>query len=352
MKRFISGALQHSINLNPRCRPALVCLVVALAVFAQPSWRVTNKLPIGGQGGWDYLTLDPTTHRMYVPRSTHTMVIDSGTGHVIADIPGQKIAHGVTLVPEAGRGYISDGGGDGAIIVFDLKTNAVLGSVTATPDADGIIYDPATRKVVVVSGDKGVLMTLKPDLDPRTGKIDPPIELGGAPEFLAADGAGRVYVNLMDKNEVAVVDLKGRKVTARWPVAPGGAPVGMSLDAKNHRLFIGCRKPQQLVAIDTNTGKVVSSLPIGAGVDAVKNYSDEVFASCGDGTLTVARQKPDGTIGLSQTLNTQQGARTMDVDAQTGTIYLPAAEFDPPKSGTGRPVAKPGSFMIVVAKKG
>ena len=134
------------------------------------------------------------------------------------------------VVPEAGRGFITDGGGNGAIVIFDLKTNAILGSIVAQPDADGIIFDPASGRVVVVSGDKGVLMSIKPDIDPKSGKIDAPLDLGGAPEFLASDGAGKVYVNLMDKNEVAVVDMKARKVVARWPVAPGGAPVGMTID--------------------------------------------------------------------------------------------------------------------------
>src|SRR5215472_5074966 len=136
-------------------------------VQAQSHWQVNKTFSVGGQGGWDYLTVDPQAHRLYVPRSTHTMVIDAETGKTIADILGQKIAHGVAVVPAAGRGFISDGGGDGAIVVFDLKTNAVLGSISAQPDTDGIIYDPASGKVVAVSGDKGVLMSIKPDIDPK-----------------------------------------------------------------------------------------------------------------------------------------------------------------------------------------
>src|ERR1700736_1560711 len=194
-------------------------LVMALALLgvamAQTDWEVVKTFQIGGQGGWDYLTVDPQTHRLYVPRGTHTMVIDSESGKTIADIPGQKIAHGVAIVPEAGRGFISDGGGDGAIVIFDLKSYAVLGKLAAVPDADGIIYDAALGKVLVVSGDKGVLMSFKPDIDPASGKIDVPIELDGAPEFLASDGLGKVYVNLMDKNLVAVVDMKTRKGVSR-----------------------------------------------------------------------------------------------------------------------------------------
>src|SRR5579864_1151116 len=191
-----------------------------LPVHAQSGWKVEKTFSVGGQGGWDYLTVDPHTHRLYVPRSTHTMVIDSESGKTIADIPGQKIAHGVAIVPEAGRGFISDGGGEGAVVIFDLKTNAILGTITAQPDADGIIFDPASGRVLVVSGDKGVLMTLKPDIDPKNGKIEAPIELGGAPEFLASDGKGKAYINLEDKNEVVAVDINARKVVGRWPVAP------------------------------------------------------------------------------------------------------------------------------------
>src|SRR5437016_5258711 len=155
-------------------RMTTIILAAATLLLAATNWEVVKTFPIGGPGGWDYLTVDPQTHRLYVPRSTHTMVIDSETGKTIADIPGQKIAHGVAIVPSAGRGFISDGGGDGAIVIFDLKTNATLGTIVAQPDADGIIFDPASGRVLVVSGDKGTLMSLKPDIDPKNGKIDPP----------------------------------------------------------------------------------------------------------------------------------------------------------------------------------
>jgi hypothetical protein len=317
---------------------------------AQTDWAVVETFQIGGQGGWDYLTVDPRTHRLYVPRSTHTMVIDSQSGKTIGDIPGQKIAHGVAIVPEAGRGFISDGGGNGGVVIFDLKTHAVLGTSVAQPDADGIIFDSASGRVLVVSGDKGTLMSLKPDIDPGNGKIDAPIDLGGEPEFLASDGAGKVYVNLMNKNEVAVVDIMARKVIARWPVTPGGAPVGMAIDTKKRRLFIGCRKPQKLIVMSTDDGKVLADLPIGANVDATKIDNGQAFASCGDGTLTVAGDTTPGKFTIVQTVKTRQGARTMGVDPTTHKIYLPTAEFEEPKSG-GRPAAKPGTFMIVVVAR-
>ena len=151
---------------------SLVLSGICLPAHAQPSWEVLKTFPIGGQGGWDYLTVDPQTHQVYVPRTTHTMVIDAQSGKVIADLPGQKNAHGVALAPTAGRGFISDGGGDGAIVIFDLKTNAILGSLAAIPDADGIIYDSVSDQVLVVSGRGKALMSFKPDIDPKNGKID------------------------------------------------------------------------------------------------------------------------------------------------------------------------------------
>src|SRR5205085_8981862 len=215
----------------------ILLLASCQPVIAQTFWEVVNTFQIGGQGGWDYLTVDPQTHLLYVPRTTHTLVIDSQSGKTIADIPGQKNAHGVALAPASGRGFISDGGGDGAIVIFDLKTNAVLGSLAAMPDADGIIFDPAGAHVLVVSGRGKTLMSFKPDIDPKNGKIDEHIALRGEPEFLAADANGKVYINLMNTNEVAVVDFQARKVVANWPVAPGRLPVGMTLASDQGRLF-------------------------------------------------------------------------------------------------------------------
>ena len=217
---------------------AVLLLAGCLPALAQ-KWDVTRTMHIGGDGGWDYLTVDAQTHRLFVTRSTHTQVIDTATGKVVGDIPGQIGRMARRLCRLWDRGFITDGGGNGAIIVFDLKTYAVLGKLATMPDSDGIIYDRGQNLVLAVSGDGGKLMTFRPDIDPVHGKIDPPIDLGGSPEFLAADGEGKVYVNLEDKDLVAVVDLKARKVIARWPVAPGGHPVGMAIDRETplvHRL--------------------------------------------------------------------------------------------------------------------
>ena len=327
----------------------ILCIIGATAA-AQSNWAVEKTFHIGGEGGWDYITFDPQSHRLYVPRSTHTLVLDADSGKTIADIPGQKHNHGVALVPAAGRGFITDG--SGAIVIFDLKTNAVLGTLAAREDADGIIFDQASGLVLAVSGDDGVLMTLRPDGDPKTASIDPPIDLGGKPEFLVSDGAGKVYVNLVDKNRVAVVDVKARKVLAHWPVAPGGAPVGLSIDTDKHRLFIGCRNPQKLIVMSTDDGKVLADLPIGTGVDATRFDGHQAIASCRDGKLEVASESAPGKFEIVQTVTTPVGARTMDIDPAAHRIYLPTAEFEEQKPGsTGRPAAKPGTFMIVVVAR-
>ncbi|MGC1298361.1 MAG: hypothetical protein WA869_25320, partial [Alloacidobacterium sp.] len=272
-----------------------------------------------------------------------TQVIDAESGKVLGDIPGQERSHGVAIVPKLNRGFITDGGGSGSIVVFDLTSYAVLGKIPTMPDSDGIIYDAKLDKVLAVSGDGGVLMTFSPDIDPKSGKVEQ-IALGGAPEFLASDGSGKVYINLEDKDVVGVVDLKSKSVVARWPVAPGGHPVGMSMDAKSHRLFIGCRNPQKLVVMNSETGRVEASIPIGAGVDATGFHEGQAFASCRDGSLTVAVEKA-GSFDVEQTVKTPDGARTMGIDTAKHRIYLPTAEFEP--ATTGRPKAKPGTFMIV-----
>lgn len=325
-----------------------VLAALALPAAGQAHWTVTKTLPIGGEGAWDYVTVDSPGHRLFVTRTTHTMVIDSQTGKVLGDIPGQKGSHGVAIVPKAGRGFITDGGGTGAIVVFDLKTYAVLGQVAAMPDADGIIYDEKLDRVLAVSGDGESLMTFAPGIDPKGGKLDV-IKLGGKPEFLASDGSGKVFINLEDKDVVAVVDLKSKSVTARWPVAPGGSPVGMSMDASGRKLFIGCRKPQNLVVMNMDTGKVEAALPIGAGVDATGFVRGEAFASAADGTLAVAATNA-GKYAIVQTVSTPRAARTMGIDAGSQQIFMPTADMDA-AAGGGRPKPKPGSFKIVVVGK-
>jgi len=312
-------------------------------------YHISQTFHVGGEGAWDYLTVDPEHKLLYVPRSTHTMVLDANTGKTVADIPGQKRNHGVAIAPGAGRGFITDGE-DGSVTVFDLKTYATLGKVKTADDSDGVIYDPASGKVLVVCGDAGVMIPISPDLDPATGTADAPVDLGGKPEFLAADGKGKAFINLVDKDQVAVVDTKTMKVINKWPTAPGGSPVGLSMDTTRRRLFIGCRKPQKLIVMDADAGRILADLPIGSGVDATK-FDGDIFASCRDGTLTVARETAPGEFQVVQTVQTPRGARTMGIDPTTHTIYLPTAEFEPASAGQSRPLPIPGSFMIVVVSR-
>ena len=203
--------------------------------------------------------------------------------------------------------------------------------MSAKDDADGIIYDKSTGLVLVACGDPGVLITLKADADPKNAVIDAPIELGGKPEYLAAEGTGIIYVNLEDKDQVVVVDL-----IAHWPVAPGGSPVGLSIDPQKHRLFVGCRKPQKMLVMSTENGKIVGDLPIAVGVDATRWDGNQAFASTREGKLTVVEEK-GGTWERVQTVTTGFGTKTMDIDNEEHKIYLPTAEFDQAKPGaTGR----------------
>ena len=324
---------------------ATLLVLAAMPCLAQSNWGVVQTFQIGGEGSWDYVTIDAPNHRLFVTRATHTQAIDTDSGKVLGDIPGQVRSHGVAIVPKLNRGFITDGGGTGAIIVFDLKTYAVLGKIPTMPDSDGIIYDAKLDKVLAVSGDGNALMTFSPDIDPKSGKVDT-IALAGAPEFLASDGSGKVFVNLEDKDVVAVVDLKSRTVVSRWPVAPAGHPVGMAIDPASHRLFIGCRNPQKLVVMNNETGKIEAALPIGSGVDATAVAAGLAFASAGDGTLTVAALK-SGTYDVLQTVKTPVGAKTMGVNAETHRLYLPAVDLEPAVAGA-RPKQKPDTFKIVV----
>jgi DNA-binding beta-propeller fold protein YncE len=343
--------LTEDAILNKKFVPivAAMAFTAVMPALAARDWHQVNTFELKGPGAWDYLSADPESHRLFIARTTHTMVVNGQTGALIADIPGQQSAHGVALVPSVGRGFISDGGAEGSIVIFDLATYAILGRLPAMPDVDGIIYDSTDNLVLAVSGRGKALLSFRPDIDPHNGKLDTVAALRGEPEFLAADAKGRVYINLMTTNEVAVVDLKKHAVVANWPVAPGGNPVGIALDAKTGRIFIGCRGPQQLVVMETKSGKVLANLPIGKGVDAVKFDSDEIFVSTADGNLVVARETSPGKFGIAQTVATHEGARTMTVDPSTHTLYLPTAEFQNGPDGRRQP--KPETFRLLVVGK-
>lgn len=331
--------------LVPLCAVAET-LVLAAACPAQ-NYAVTKTLKVGGEGGWDYVTVDPQNRLLYLPRPTHTMIVEAADGKTVADIPGTKRAHGVALVPQLGRGFISDGE-DGSAVIFDLANHQVLGKVAAADDADGIIFDPASNRILISCGDAGVLVPIRPDVDPKTGKADEAVKLDGKPEFLASDGQGKVYVNIADKDTLAVVDTRDMKVVNRWPTAPGGQPTGLAIDPAGGHLFIGCRN-QHLIVMSTKDGHVEADIPIGKGVDACAfdPGRGDIFASCGDGSLYIVKQTTPGEFKTIQKLQTRPGARTMGIDPTTHAAYLPTAEPQQ-TSGGGRPTYKPGTFMVLV----
>ena len=312
-------------------------------------YHVAQVLQIGGKGSWDYVTVDSRNKLLYLPRTTHTLVINATDGSIKADIKGQKGNHGVALVRSANRGFITDGA-DASVVIFDTKTNEVLGTVKTADDADALIYDRASSRVLVSCGDANALVPIAADVDPKTGKADAAIDLGGKPEALAADGQGKVFVNLVDKNQVAVVDTRSMKVVGKWPTAPGGSPVGMAIDREHRRLFIGCRKPQKLIVMSADDGTILADLPIGAGCDGTA-FDGDVFASCRDGSLAIARETTPGKFEILQSLKTRPGAKTCGVDRSTHTLYLPTAEFGTERDARNRPKPKPDSFMVLVVRR-
>jgi outer membrane protein assembly factor BamB len=236
-----------------------------------------------------------------------------------------------------------------------LKTGATLGKVTAAPDADSIIYDPASRRVMVFCGDAHQMIAIAPDVNPKGGKADATVDLGGSPEYAVADGQGKVFVNIADRNEMVVVDTHVMKVIARWPIGPGRRPTGLSMDRATRRLFVGCRN-RELVIMNADDGKVLADFPIGTGVDATAFNNGFVLASCADGTLTFVREVTPQKFEAAQTLRTEPGARTMAVDSRSGTVYLPTSDLTPAPAATAdnprpRPMPVAGTFRILVVTR-
>ena len=260
---------------------------------AEPTpYKVVKTFQIGGDGGFDFATLDHEGKYLYLPRSTHTQVVDVNSGKVVGDISNNSRSHGVALVPDLGRGFISNGG-DGTVQIFDLKSITSLGKIKAADDADCIIFDRSTNDILAMCGDAHALIEIAADVDVDSGMAKATVDLGGKPEFAAVDGNGNVFVDLVDKNEVATVDIGKAAITSKWSVAPGEKPTSMAFDSESKRLFIGCRN-QKLIVMDANDGHVIADLPIGAGVDATVIHEGRVFSSCGDGKLIVIREaSPD-----------------------------------------------------------
>jgi len=305
-----------------RFSAAFVVLLSFCLSAAAADYRVIKKIPVGGEGSWDYLTIDPDARRLYVSHGTRVEVIDLEAGKVIGQIPDTAGVHGIAIVPEYGRGYTSNGKSNNSTI-FDLKTLKVLGQVETGKKPDAIIYDPASKRVFAFNGEGDSATAI----NAADGKVAGTVGLGGGPEFAAADGKGTVFVNLEEENMTVEFDSQKLKVLNKWPLAPCKTPTAMAMDQKNRRLFIGCRS-QVAAIVDADTGKVVQTLPIGDHVDAAvfDQESGLVFFSNGDGTVNVIHQDSPDKYTAVQTVQTAPRAKTMTLDPKTHLLYLSTAE--------------------------
>jgi YVTN family beta-propeller protein len=325
--------------------PVLFSLAVAVCRADGP-YHFIKEIPISGEGGWDYCSVDSAGRRLYVSHGTEVVVIDLARDQVVGVITNTPGVHGMAPAPELGRGFVSCDRENKAAIV-DLKTLQILSKVDTGQNPDGMLYEPGRKEAYMFNG-RSQSATV---IDAKAGKVVATIPLGGKPEFAQADPkAGRVYDNLEDKNEVAVIDTKTHTVVTNWPIAPGEEASGMAIDLKNHRLFLGCGGSKTMMMMDSTSSKVITSVPIGQGVDA--NAFDPgtgfAFASCGDGTTTIAHEDTPDKLTVVQTLETQRGSRTMTIDPKTHKIYLAAAKFEAPAEGQRRGKMVPGSFKILV----
>jgi YVTN family beta-propeller protein len=308
-----------------------------------------QKVTLGGDGGWDLLSLDPVGRRLYIARSNRVMVVDADSYKLIAEIPNTPGVHGVAIARHEGRGFTSNGG-DTTATMFDLKSLQALGRVKTGIRPDAIVYDPASGHVFSMNaGSQDATV-----IDAAKGVVIGTVPLGGRPEFAVSDAKGRLFVNLEDSSAVQVVDTRTLARVARWPLAPGTEPSGLAIDRERHRLFAACAD-SMMVVLDSGTGRVIASLPIGRGVDAAAfdPSTRRAFSSNGIGTMTVIQEVSADSLSVLETVPTQAGARTMALDEKTHRLYLVSADFGPPPPPTPeRPHPRgpvlPGTFVLLV----
>ncbi len=316
----------------------------AIAV-ADPAagYKLEKSVAVEGNGGWDYLIVDPVGRRVYVSHGTRVEVLDADTFESKGQIPDTAGVHGIAIAAELGHGFTSNGRAN-SVTMFDLKTLKRLATIKTERNPDAIIFDPASKRVFAFNGGSKSATVI----DAATGKVAGTIALDGKPEGAAADGMGHVYVNLEDKAEVLKLDPREMKVVERWSVAPAKLPVSLAVDPKTNRLFVGCRS-KSLLVMDSESGKIIATLPIGERVDAgaFDPKSKLVFCSCGDGTVAVVRQERADKYTAEESIKTRKGSKTMALDPKTQRLILPAAEFKAGANG-GRPAMVPGSFSVLV----
>lgn len=309
---------------------------------------MVNTYALGGDGSWDYLAFDTQGHRVFIARQNRVMVVDPATGKLLGEIPGLKGAHGVAFSYATNQGFATEGAG-ASVVMFDLKTLQVLGRMPAADDADAIFFDSASKRVFTMNGDAHSSSVI----DPTTAKNVGTIPLGGKPEFGVSAGNGKLYANLTDTGEVVEIDAAAMEVTRRWPVAPCASSTGLSIDVPHARLFSVCRN-KYLAVSNISAGKLVTTVPIGSGVDgsAFDPATQLIFASNGEGTLSVVHEDTPDTYTVVETVPTGAGAKTMTLDVATHRVYLGTASFGPidatAAGGRGRALVLPGSFKLLV----
>ena len=331
----------------------LACAMTVLG-FAAPAhgYHVVKKVVLGGDGGWDYLICDSAARRIYISRSTHVMVVDADSGAVVGDIPNTNGVHGIAFAPEFNKGFTSNGR-DASVTMFDLKTLQTLGTVKVGQNPDAILYDGVTKRVFTFNGTSKDTTAI----DAKTGDVAGTLALGGRPESGVADDKGKIFVNLEDKSQVIQFDARKLSIDATWSLAPGEEPTGIAMDRKHRRLFVGCAN-KLMVVLDADKGKIVSTLPIGGGVDATSFDTDSqlAFSSNGEGTITVVQEDSPDKYSVMENVSTQRGARTMTLDQKTHRLLTVSAEFGtPPAPTTERPRPRApivaGTFTLIMLEK-
>lgn len=326
---------------------ALVGQLTILCAQSTSGYRIVNTFHIASAGGWDYIAVDPGSNKLYQSHSTQVNILDRTTGDSIGVILNTTGVHGIAFADSFGKGYTSNGKLN-TVTVFDLSTNKILNPIAVGQKPDAIFYDSFSKKIITCNGASNDLSVI----DPVTDKVVATIPLAGRPEEAVGDNAGKVFVNIEDKSEIGVVDIVKNKAIAYWPIAPGEAATGLAIDVRTKRLFAGCDNKLLIVANATN-GKIIDSLPIGTKCDGVAFDSTlkYVFASCGDGTLTIIHEATATDFAIVDIVPTKKGARTIALDKKTHRVYLPTAEFEPlplNASPDTRPQIIPGTFQILV----
>jgi len=353
----MEGRVSMKISSSHRfavCVSFLLLGSVALAGPPAVNYHLIKKVPLsaapGGKEYFDYITIDPAMRRLYLSHGTEIKVVDADNYAVVGTISGLERCHGIALVKDLGKGFITDGD-PGKVVIFDIATLRVTGAVKAEPDADCIVYDPASKLIFSFNGDSKDTTVI----DPAKGTVVKTIPLGGGPEYAVADGKGVVYSNNEETNEVVTIDSEALTIKARWPVAPAGALTAMAMDRAHRRLFSAGRNPKFLVVMNADNGKVIQSFPISGGVDAIvfEPEAGLIFASTRDGMIHIFHEDSPDKYSESQTVKTEFGAKTMALDPKTHNLFLTTSDFGSPPDATPErphpnPAAIPGTFRLLV----